>query len=190
MPAESVSSRLKPMNCRTARRKTALLVGDDLNQTEAAELTAHLRGCADCEAHHQELLASAEVLVACNGNPVRRDRESIWPDVRASVEIMETEHAHRRRFSSSGLMVAAACVVVVAVLPELARFSGPSTGAMTIPVSTVYDEPVSPPAMLLQGEYVPVYADQSWRVLEPVQQENAENRRRLQTRRVRRVSGY
>jgi anti-sigma factor RsiW len=178
------------MNCRTARRQTALLVGDDLNQTEAAELTAHLRGCADCEAHHQELLASVDVLVACNGNPVCRDRESIWPDVRASVEIMETAQGPRRRVSSIGLIVAAACVLFVAVLPELARFSWPATGAMAIPVSTVYDEPVSSPAMLLKGEYVPVYADQSWRVLEPVQRENAANHRPLPTRRVRGVSGY
>jgi len=179
------------MNCRTARRKSALLVGDDLSQTEATELMDHLRDCADCESHHQELLASADVLVACNGNSVGRDRESIWPDVRASVEVMETAQAPGRRSSSSSLMVAAVtvCVVAVAVAPELFRSAAPSTGAMSIPVSSVYDEPVSPPVMLLQGEYVPVYADPSWRVLEPIQRDNVE-RRRVYSRRVRRVSGY
>jgi len=179
------------MNCRTARRKTALLVGEDLGPKEAAALTAHLRGCAGCESHHQNLLASADVLVACNGNSVRRDRESIWPDVRANVEVMETAKASRRRFSSSGLMVAAvtACVLAVAVAPELFRFAGPATGAMSIPVSSVYDEPVAPPVMLLQGDYAPVYFDPSWRVLEPMQRDNAESHR-LHSRRMRRVSGY
>ncbi len=179
------------MNCRTARKKTALLVGDDLSQTEGAELTAHLRGCANCESHHQNLLVSVGVLGACNGNPARRDRESIWPDVRASVEIMETAQVPRRHFSSSGLMavVVTACVVAVALAPEQFRFGGHSTTAMSIPVSSVYDEPVSsPPILLLQGEYVPVYADQSWRILEPIQRDAAE--RRLHSRHVRRVSGY
>lgn len=183
------------MNCRTARKKTALLVGDDLSQPEAAELLVHLRCCSDCASHHQELLTSTDVLVTCNDNPVRRDRDSIWPDVQANVRLMEAAASPRQRFTSANVMLAAvtACVVLVAMSPGLFRFSGPSTGAMTIPVSTggeLYDETVSAPTLLLQGEYVPLYSDQSWRVLEPMQRRNAEARFRSLVPSARKVSGY
>lgn len=182
------------MNCRTARKQIALLVGDDLNQTEAAELMVHFRACSDCAASHRELSASSDVLALCNDEPVSRDRESLWPDIQTNLHVIDAvKTPSRRSLTNTGMGIAvAACILFAALAPNLFR-SGrtPMTGLRTLPVSTTgdLDSVDSIPRKLLDSNYTPVYSNSSWQALEPLQT-NRGGDFNARSPKVRRVAGY
>lgn len=182
------------MNCRTARKQIALLVGDDLSQPEAAELMVHLRACPECAENRREMGASSGVLSACNDEPVRRDHESLWPDVRANLQVMEAYQPPRRRLAPGSVMAVAVavCVTFAAIAPDLFHADRPAFSGQTMPVSTTGEADRSEylPLLLIHDDYVPVYSDPSWQALELLQRNRAANAVRAQPGPVRDTAGY
>ena len=183
------------MNCRTARKHIALLVGDDLSQAEAAELMVHLRACPECTTAHRELAASSDVLALCNDEPVSRDRDSLWPAVRASLVAMDaTPKASQRILATNAAMglAVAACILFAAMAPDIFRPQrGPTTVFRSLPVSTTGELPGidSAPSLMDNPNYRPVYSHPSWQALEPFQTGRGGDFA-PEPQKVRRVTGY
>lgn len=183
------------MNCRKARNHIALLVGDDLSQVEAAELMVHLRVCPECATAHRELSASTDVLALCNDEPVTRDRESLWPDVRTNLMAMDAAPAPSRRMSAGNAMMGlavAACILFAAMAPDIFRPQrGPTTVLRSLPVSTTGElqSADSVPNLTNDRNYLPVYSNASWQALQHLQTDRGGDFD-PRSQKVRRVTGY
>lgn len=150
------------MNCRTARRKIRLLVGNDLSQNDIEPVQEHIAECVPCRQHVEDMLDSSDVLVTHSAEALSQRKTSVWESVVEQLppQPETTTVPERRQIRRSILMVAAVVVITaIGVLPDLipnAGFLSPSGFQVTNPSA----------ADLPAGEYVPHYSDESWQSLE------------------------
>jgi hypothetical protein len=98
------------MNCKQAKEKLALLIGNDLDASEVGEVQKHLGQCTGCRQHLQRLSSCLEVLQVPAAGAFRAEEESLWP--RISVRLASPSAGQKpHRLSGWGptLAVAAAC---------------------------------------------------------------------------------
>jgi hypothetical protein len=101
------------MNCKQAKEKLALLIGNDLDASEIGEVQKHLGQCTGCREHLQRLSSCLEVLQVPAAGAFRADEESLWP--RISVRLASPSAGQKpHRLSGWGptLAVAAACAAM------------------------------------------------------------------------------
>ena len=149
------------MNCRTARQKIRLLVGDDLSQNEIEPVQEHIAECAPCRQHVEELLSSSDVLVAYNAESLSQPQKSVWPNIAEQLPARPASPQRSGWNLPQPLLVAAAAAVIMAagILPDLLP-----TARTPVPVGIRVSSPAE--AGLPAGEYVRDYPDPSWRSLE------------------------
>jgi hypothetical protein len=113
------------MNCKQAKGKLALLIGNDLDASAAGEIQRHLGQCAGCREHLQELSSCLEVLQVPAAGAFHADGESLWP--RISVRLASPsagQKPHRLSGWAPTLAVAAACTAMFWVASQ--QFGGNS----------------------------------------------------------------
>jgi hypothetical protein len=121
------------MNCKQAKEKVALLIGNDLDASAVGEVQKHLAQCAGCREHLQRLSSCLEVLQVPAAGAFHEDGESLWP--RISVRLASqapVEKPHRLSGWAPTLAVAAACAAMFWVAsyqfggdPQFVAPSGP-----------------------------------------------------------------
>lgn len=102
------------MNCKQAKTKVALLIGNDLDPTATRDVRQHLNECGSCRQHLQRLSACLERLqVPSPSDSWSPESESLWPGV---LSRLGSESASQRPHRLSGwaptLAVAAACTAM------------------------------------------------------------------------------
>jgi hypothetical protein len=75
------------MTCDRYRRQLALLVGNDLDPREAAEVRQHLGGCAACQAQWNSIQISTSVLQSVSQQSMLPASGSLWPEVRSKLAV-------------------------------------------------------------------------------------------------------
>jgi len=143
------------MNCRAARKRIGLWVGNDLSQSAIESLEQHIENCPKCQERAEALLSSSDVLLAFNTETVRSPSDSVWDDVRQQIEADPRRERLRSHQLTGGLLLAAA-MLLLAVLPDLLA----TTPARVFPVGD------SAPVMVLPPEYSRYYPDPTWQELE------------------------
>ncbi len=117
------------MHCRIARRQMALAVGEDLPQTESAELNSHLVECPTCQqawtGHQQGFVA----LQSSRVEPVVAvPRSTVWPVVARRIQrrALIPRRVELNGWIASLVVMSASILVFVFSLdePEFARPSG------------------------------------------------------------------
>jgi hypothetical protein len=101
------------MNCKQARGKLALLIGNDLDVSAIAEVQKHVSQCAGCRERLQRLSSCLEVLQVPAAGTFLGDGESLWP--RISVRLASPtagQKPHRLSGWAPTLAVAAACTAM------------------------------------------------------------------------------
>ena len=101
------------MNCKQARGKLALLIGNDLDVSAIAEVQKHVIQCAGCRERLQRLSSCLEVLQVPAAGTFLGDGESLWP--RISVRLASPtagQKPHRLSGWAPTLAVAAACTAM------------------------------------------------------------------------------
>lgn len=148
------------MNCRKARRKIPLLVGNDLCPVEAEPVEDHIAACDSCQRHVEDLLNSSDALMVYSADALNQRKTSVWNNVAEQLPERPETPSGMRPGTQSILMVAAVLgIMALGILPEFV-----SRDQLIVPVGT---EVVSPDAVELPaGEYVRHYDDTSWRSLE------------------------
>src|ERR1700677_1853985 len=124
------------MNCKQARGKLALLIGNDLDVSAIAEVQKHVIQCAGCRERLQRLSSCLEVLQVPAAATFLGDGESLWP--RISVRLASPtagQKPHRLSGWAPSLAVAAACTAMFWVASK-----------NWLPTAGV--EPAAPPVMV------------------------------------------
>jgi hypothetical protein len=101
------------MNCKQARAKVALMIGNDLDASAVGDVQKHLAQCAGCREHLQRLSSCLEVLQVPAAGAFQADGESLWP--RISVRLASQtagQKPHRLSGWAPTLAVAAACTAM------------------------------------------------------------------------------
>jgi hypothetical protein len=101
------------MNCKQARGKLALMIGNDLDVSAVGDVQKHLRQCTGCRQHLQQLSSCLEVLQVPAAGVFPAEGESLWP--RISVRLAAPAAGQRpHRLSGWGptLAVAASCAAM------------------------------------------------------------------------------
>ena len=111
------------MNCRAARKRIGLWVGNDLSQSAIESLEQHIENCPKCQERAEVLLSSSDVLLAFNTETVRSPSDSVWDDVRQQIEADPRRERLRSHQLTGGLLLAAA-MLLLAVLPDLLANTG------------------------------------------------------------------
>jgi hypothetical protein len=137
------------MNCKQAKGKLALLIGNDLDASAVSEIQKHLGQCAGCREHLQRLSSCLEVLQVPAAGAFRADGESLWP--RISVRLASSsagQKPHRLSGWAPTLAVAAACTAMFWVAAQQFGGGSPSGGFFTpsepIPYQQI-DRPLNEP---------------------------------------------
>ncbi|HXY35195.1 MAG TPA: hypothetical protein VEI07_13270 [Planctomycetaceae bacterium] len=148
------------MNCKQAKGKLALLIGNDLDALAIGEVQQHLAQCAGCREHLQRLSSCLEVLQVPAAGAFSTDGESLWP--RISVRLASPtagQKPHRLSGWASTLAVAASCAAMFWVASY--QFVGDSgSPAYTMPSRPIplqqIDQPLNEPPRLYQPQVQPV----------------------------------
>jgi hypothetical protein len=120
------------MNCKQAKGKLALLIGNDLDALAAGEIQKHLGQCAGCREHLQQLSSCLEVLQVPVASAFRADGESLWPQISVRLASPSAgQKPHRLSGWAPTLAVAAACTAMFWVASQ--QFGGNSPGARVLP---------------------------------------------------------
>ncbi len=75
------------MTCDRYRPLLALLVGNDLDPREAAEVRQHVSGCAGCQAQWKSLESSMKVLQTVSQKTVTPESGKLWPELSKRVGV-------------------------------------------------------------------------------------------------------
>ncbi len=101
------------MNCKQARGKLALLIGNDLDVSAMSEVQKHVSQCAGCRGHLQQLSSCLEVLQVPAAGTFSGDGESLWPRISARLASPTAgQKPHRLSGWAPSLAVAAACTAM------------------------------------------------------------------------------
>jgi len=148
------------MNCRIARRRIPLLIGNDLSPKEAEPVEEHVADCDSCQRHVEDLLNSSDALMVYGAEALNQRKTSVWNNVSEQLPERPETPARTRSGVQSVLMVAAVLgIMALGILPDVIarnQSSDPST------LQVVNPDAVNLPA----GEYVRHYDDQTWQALE------------------------
>jgi hypothetical protein len=146
------------MNCKQAKERLALLIGNDLDASAVGEIQKHLGQCAGCREHLQRLSSCLEVLQVPVAGAFHADGESLWP--RISVRLASPsagQRPHRLSGWAPSLAVAAACTAMFWVASY--QFGGDSADRFLAPSRPIplqqIDEaprPYVPQAQPIKGE--------------------------------------
>jgi hypothetical protein len=106
------------MNCKRARTKIALFVGDDLDVAAKKDLKGHLSVCQPCRQYWQEMKTTLRALHNPWGDPGEGNPQpdkSLWPRLAARLP-RRTPRQRQTPFNGwiAGGSVAAACCVLIA----------------------------------------------------------------------------
>jgi hypothetical protein len=118
------------MNCKQARGKLALLIGNDLDVSGIGNVQRHLSECAGCREHLQQLSSCLEALQVPPAGVFPAEGESLWP--RISVRLASPsagQKPHRLSGWAPTLSVAAACAAMFWVASY--QFGGGNSPAPT-----------------------------------------------------------
>src|SRR5271155_2227744 len=134
------------MNCKQAKEKLALLIGNDLDASAVGEIQKHLGQCAGCREHLQRLSSCLEVLQVPVAGAFHAEGESLWP--RISVRLASPsagQKPHRLSGWAPTLAVAAACTAMFWVASRQFVPNSPADGvfrpADPIPYQQVDERP-------------------------------------------------
>jgi len=120
------------MNCKQAKGKLALLIGNDLDASAAGEIQKHLGQCAGCREHLQQLSSCLEVLQVPVARAFRTDGESLWPEIAVRLASPSAgQKPHRLSGWAPTLAVAAACTAMFWVASQ--QFGGGSPSGRIAP---------------------------------------------------------
>lgn len=161
------------MNCRTARQKIRLLVGNDLTQNEVEPVQEHIAECNPCQQHVEDMLDSSDVLTIYSAEVLSQRKTSVWESVVEQLPPQPDSTAvpKGRQIRQSILVVAAVvAVTAVGILPDLIPGS-----SWMVPTGVQVTSPTE--VELPAGEYVRHYSDQSWQALETLDETPRGNRR-------------
>jgi hypothetical protein len=101
------------MNCKQAKEKLALLIGNDLDASEIGNVQRHLGQCTGCREHLQRLSSCLEVLQVPAAGAFRADEESLWPRIAVRLASPNAgQKPHRLSGWGPTLAVAAACTAM------------------------------------------------------------------------------
>ena len=168
------------MNCRFAREMIALWVGNDLTQAEAEAVSEHVNECPDCQQHVEAMMSCSDVLETIKSATVKSRHDSVWPEIEARLTKPGSGFSERQSRSvlhSVGMLSVAALTFAVAILPDYVPrrpvteqfFSGISVSDVsTNSVSTSPER-----QQRLPRNFVPVYLDPSWQILDGLKDEPA-----------------
>jgi hypothetical protein len=120
------------MNCKQARGKLALLIGNDLDGSAMQDVQKHLGECSGCRGHLKQLSSCLEVLQVPVAANFGTGGESLWPNLSSRLASPSAgQKPHRLNGWASTLAVAAACTVMFWVasrqfMPNDSPLPGPS----------------------------------------------------------------
>lgn len=104
------------MHCSQARNQIALLVGDDLGESDRPEVERHLSQCKACNSYQADLLATHQQLQTLSAEDSGVISGSLWPKLEPAVHLAASEHG-ARRFNGwvAGLAIAATVMAMFAI---------------------------------------------------------------------------
>lgn len=166
------------MNCRFAREMIALWVGNDLTQAEAESVSEHVDECPDCQQHVEAMMNSSDVLETFKSATVKSKHDSVWPELEARLTTPASGLSSRRSRSvlrSVGMLSVAALTFAIAILPDyVPRKPATEQFFSGISVSDVSTNAVSTSLgdqQRLPRNFVPVYLDPSWQILDALKKD-------------------
>jgi hypothetical protein len=138
------------MNCKQARGKLALMIGNDLDVSAVGNVQKHLSQCADCREHLQQLSSCLEALQVPSAGVFPAEGESLWPRISTRLASPTAgQKPHRLSGWAPTLSVAAACAAMFWVASY--QFGGGNSPAPTpfqvdqpIPLQSVEGYPERP----------------------------------------------
>jgi hypothetical protein len=142
------------MNCKQAKEKLALLIGNDLDASAVGEIQKHLGQCAGCREHLQRLSSCLEVLQVPVAGAFHAEGESLWP--RISVRLASPsagQKPHRLSGWAPTLAVAAACTAMFWVASY--QFVGESSDRFSVPSRPILSQPIDQPLNEAPRPYLP-----------------------------------
>ncbi len=113
------------MHCAQARNQIALLVGDDIADTERVEVEQHLSQCKSCCDYRSGMKDAHNVLqtFAAEDSGVV-SAPSLWAEMQPAVRLESTRKAKRFNGWIAGLCVAALVMAMVAISGDLTSSGG------------------------------------------------------------------
>lgn len=171
------------MNCRFAREMIALWVGNDLTPAEAEAVNEHVEGCPDCQQHVEAMMNCSDVLETFKSETVKSKHDSVWPELEARLTQPASGFSSRQSRSvlrSVGMLSVAALTFAVAILPDyVPRRPATEQFFSGISVSDVSTNAVSASPerqQRLPRNFVPVYLDPSWQILDALKKDEPASR--------------
>jgi hypothetical protein len=132
------------MNCKQARGKLALLIGNDLDGSAMQDVQKHLGECSGCRGHLKQLSSCLEVLQVPAVANFGTGGESLWPNLSVRLASPSAgQKPHRMNGWASTLAVAAACTVMFWVT---SRQFGPGDNAVPVGSPAIPLHPIGDPA--------------------------------------------
>jgi hypothetical protein len=142
------------MNCKQAKEKVALLIGNDLDASAVGEVQKHLGQCAGCREHLQQLSSCLEVLQVPAASAFRVEGESLWPQISVRLASPSAgQKPHRLNGWAPTLAVAAACTAMFWVASR--QFVGDSVPGFSAPAPPIPFQPIDQPLNAVPRVYNP-----------------------------------
>ena len=104
------------MHCAQARNLIALLVGDDLADTDRPEVERHLSQCSSCHSYHTDLVGTHSQLQELSSKDSGVAASSLWPKMEPAVRLANAGRGGRQ-FNGwvAGLAIAATVMAMFAI---------------------------------------------------------------------------
>ncbi len=104
------------MHCAQARNLIALLVGDDLADTDRPEVERHLSQCSSCHSYHTDLAGTHSQLQELSSEDSGVTSPSLWPEMEPAVRLANAGRGGRQ-FNGwvAGLAIAATVMAMFAI---------------------------------------------------------------------------
>ncbi len=104
------------MHCAQARNLIALLIGDDLADTDRPEVERHLSQCSSCHSYHADLVGTHSQLQELSLKDSGVASPSLWPEMEPAVRLANAGRGGRQ-FNGwvAGLAIAATVMAMFAI---------------------------------------------------------------------------
>lgn len=108
------------MHCSQARNQIALLVGDDIDDSDRPEVERHLSECKSCHSYRDGLASTHEQLQMLSAEDSGVMSASLWPEMEPAVRLANSDRGSRRLNGwAVGLAVAATVMAMFAMSGDL-----------------------------------------------------------------------
>ncbi|MFK7821107.1 MAG: anti-sigma factor [Planctomycetaceae bacterium] len=107
------------MHCAQARNLVALLIGDDIGDSDRPEVERHVAECSGCKAYHAGLIQTQQQLLAVAAEPLVK-APGLWADLQPKVQLASQGRSNKQFNGwAAALAVAATVMAMFAISSDI-----------------------------------------------------------------------